>query len=90
MINYFNFKKINNNQFILTNDFGNYVFLSPKEFYEFMTNKIDQSSELYTTLEDRHFIVPRKIKKKFFKTHKKNIAYQKTIYLMLHLYTYLS
>ena len=59
MINYFNFKKINNNQFILTNDFGNYVFLSPKEFYEFMTNKIDQSSELYTTLEDRHFIVPR-------------------------------
>lgn len=35
MINYFNFKKVNE-QYLLTNDFGRYIFLSPGQFREFL------------------------------------------------------
>ena len=35
MINFFNFKKVNH-QYLLTNDFGRYIFLTPVQFRELL------------------------------------------------------
>ena len=35
MINYFNFKRIRN-QYLLTNDLGRYIFITPDQFRELM------------------------------------------------------
>ena len=44
-LNYFNFKSFDN-KVLLTNDFGDYVFLEKDEFHHFITGKIPNDSEL--------------------------------------------
>ncbi|MFA7101089.1 MAG: His-Xaa-Ser system radical SAM maturase HxsB [Bacilli bacterium] len=44
-LNYFNFKKIEN-KFLLTNDFGNFLLVSPDEFKEIMTGEVTSDSLL--------------------------------------------
>lgn len=50
MINYFNFKRIDD-KYLITNDFGHYMFLSPDDFEDFVTEgQVQdpyQSEELY-------------------------------------------
>lgn len=57
MINNFNFKKINNNLILLTNDLGRYIFLKNDDFKLLVLNKIDKYSKLYEELHGRLFIV---------------------------------
>lgn len=45
MLNYFNFKKFDN-QYLLTNDFGRYVFLDEKDFILLIKDEIDYNSEI--------------------------------------------
>lgn len=47
--NYFNFKKFGD-QFLLTNDFGKFVFLSPEEFKAFVAKDFSEKTELYGKL----------------------------------------
>lgn len=58
MINYFNFKKYKDS-YLLTNDFGDYVFLTKKEFYAFLKQELDKESDLYKKLENKQFIIPQ-------------------------------
>ena len=59
MINFFNFRKYKNS-YLLTNDFGDYVFLTKEEFYSFLKDKINKESDLYQTLLQKQFIIPAK------------------------------
>jgi uncharacterized protein len=53
--NYFNFKKIKD-RYLITNDLGRYLFLSPEEFKLFSEGCIAKESELYRRLADNAFI----------------------------------
>ena len=44
MIHYFNFKKLNN-QYLITNDLGRYLFLSKKELQSLLQDQVDVTSE---------------------------------------------
>jgi len=44
-LNYFNFKKLNN-QILMTNDLGKYVFVDPDDFNNIVTKKVDLSTKL--------------------------------------------
>ena len=37
-LNYFNFKKFNENEILLTNDFGNFIFISNEAFEKLVKN----------------------------------------------------
>lgn len=57
MINYFNFKQMDN-RFLITNDFGNYSFLTNKQFYNLLKDQMDPSDddEKKTELIEKGFI----------------------------------
>lgn len=45
-----------NGEFLLTNDMGQYVFLSPDEFTTFTGNNTDPKSTMYSLLKDHGFV----------------------------------
>ena len=45
MINYFNFKKLNN-EYLITNDLGRYLFPYKKELFSLINNQVDMNSDL--------------------------------------------
>lgn len=55
-LNFFNFKELNN-RFLLTNDFGKYVFLTKEQFYALMRKDIDISSPMGNRLLQAKMIV---------------------------------
>lgn len=55
MINYFNFKKFNN-QYLLTNDFGRYIFLSPEHFREMLEHAKVSDPVIENRLEKNAFV----------------------------------
>ena len=55
MINYFNFKRLNN-EFLLTNDFGRYVFLDGKTFKELVLTGTVEDKHLNNELKRNRFI----------------------------------
>ena len=57
MLNHFNFKQISSNQFLITNDFGRYLFLTTTEFKKLAIKKICSEDELYKKLHDNLFVV---------------------------------
>ncbi len=59
MMNHFNFDK-KGDEFLLTNDFGEYVFLSQEEFKNFVNGNLDKTSECYAMLESRGFVSTKK------------------------------
>lgn len=58
--NYFNFKKFDDT-FLLTNDAGKYIFLSPPQMVKLLKNQITENDELYSELQDRFFIFDKSI-----------------------------
>lgn len=60
MINYFNFKKLND-KYLLTNDFGKYAFLDSKSFKELILagNVVDKKIE--SVLKDNKFIFDKSV-----------------------------
>lgn len=54
MNNYFNFRRFNN-EYLITNDFGRYMFLSNKDFKDFAGQKTDLSSDIGELLKDNLF-----------------------------------
>lgn len=60
MINYFNFKKLNN-EYLLTNDFGKYAFLETKTFMELVVNGTVENQEVNTVLKQNKFIYDKSV-----------------------------
>ena len=56
MNNHFNFMW-KNGEVLITNDFGDYAFLSKKEFTDFITNRVQRETDLYKVLSERGFII---------------------------------
>lgn len=54
-LNYFNYKKFNE-KYLVTNDFGNYEFLSEEEFDALIKNRVAPQTDLCRRLERGHFI----------------------------------
>ena len=61
MINYFNFKKLNG-QYLLTNDFGKYAFLTPNDFHELITNGAVTDNKLNDELCRKKFVYTSSLK----------------------------
>lgn len=55
MINYFNFREFNGD-YLLTNDLGRYVFVSPKQFYELVTSSTVSDDTLLNKLKLNAFL----------------------------------
>ena len=53
--NYFNFKRFEDS-FLLTNDAGKYIFMSPFEMSRLLNNQITENENCYKALRDRFFI----------------------------------
>ena len=64
--NYFNFKRIKN-KYLLTNDFGNYIFLNSSEF-EHLKNNEKLPLKISKELENKQFIYFES-KQEFVKYH---------------------
>ncbi|MEG1164840.1 MAG: His-Xaa-Ser system radical SAM maturase HxsB [Oscillospiraceae bacterium] len=54
-LNYFNFKKLEG-KFLLTNDLGSHLFVSPEDFKRIIKKDIDPSSELYRQLLEKNIV----------------------------------
>lgn len=57
MINYFNSKKLSNDKYLITNDFGEYAFIDPVCYNNLVTDSLDQNDINYDVLVDRGFII---------------------------------
>ena len=55
-LNYFNFKKFNENEILLTNDFGNFIFISNEAFEKLVKNLLQVNNHEYKTLIELGFI----------------------------------
>ncbi|MBV7276160.1 His-Xaa-Ser system radical SAM maturase HxsB [Clostridium sp. PL3] len=55
-LNYFNFKKFKD-KYLLTNDLGNFIFLSEDEFPKVYMENYEEGDELYKKLAKEYFIV---------------------------------
>ncbi|BCN31078.1 His-Xaa-Ser system radical SAM maturase HxsB [Anaeromicropila herbilytica] len=56
MKNFFNFKRISSDTFLITNDFGRYVFLKKDDFFSIVNENEVKDSELEKILIDKGFI----------------------------------
>jgi His-Xaa-Ser system radical SAM maturase HxsB len=54
-LNYFNFRRLNNEEFLITNDLGKYLFLKQEDFYK-LTQKEELPENIYKKLVDNYFI----------------------------------
>lgn len=45
----FRFERFDENKYLLTNEVGEYIFLSNEDFQCFVDGKLDEHSELFTT-----------------------------------------
>ncbi len=54
-LGFFRFKKFKN-KYLLTNDVGDYLFLTEKEFKKFLTNNLKKDKEPYLSLKKKNFV----------------------------------
>lgn len=50
-----------NGEFLITNDFGDYAFLSKDEFASFVSGKLERKSELFDLLSQKGFVIDEDI-----------------------------
>lgn len=62
MINYFNFKKWNTNEYLITNDLGQYAFVNAATLYGMCTDS-ELPDEIVDELEEKQFLLPDTTKK---------------------------
>ncbi|WP_415942515.1 hypothetical protein [Mitsuokella multacida] len=53
MLNHFNFKALDDGDFLITNDYGRALFVSPEEFQRFLRQDFDGAEALYQRLHVR-------------------------------------
>jgi len=54
-LGFFRFKKFKN-KYLLTNDVGDFLFLTKKEFENFLTNNLEKDKEPYLSLKEKNFL----------------------------------
>lgn len=54
-LNYFNFKEFGD-RVLMTNDFGQYIFVSKEDFQKILSLKLELNSELYKQLIEKRMI----------------------------------
>ena len=54
-LGFFRFKKLKN-KYLLTNDIGQYLFLTRKEFNDFLAGKLEKDKEPYLALKKKNFL----------------------------------
>ena len=54
-VNFFRFKKFGQ-KYLLTNDIGHYIFLTPAQFRDFLSGILNYKSAIYQELEEKGFI----------------------------------
>ena len=57
MINHFNFKQYDSDSFLITNDFGRYLFLKSDDFKKYVTGQLDHTDPLYEKLHANLFLL---------------------------------
>lgn len=57
MVNHFNFKRLDDGQVLLTNDFGRYLFLSADEFSQFLKGTCSENADLSRRLSENGFLI---------------------------------
>ena len=67
MINYFNFKKFDD-EYLVTNDFGHHMFLSKQDFKLLLKDEIFPENDRYAEFTDKGFVF-RQNKEVFIDTH---------------------
>ena len=60
MNNHFNFMW-KNGEVLITNDFGDYAFLSKDEFASFISGNVQRESELFALLSQKGFVTDENI-----------------------------
>lgn len=57
MINHFNFKQVDSDTFLITNDFGRYLFLKSDDFKKYVTGQCNRGEPLYEKLHTNLFLL---------------------------------
>ena len=57
----FRFERFNDNQYLLTNEVGEYVFLSNDDFHAFVNGKLDEHSVLFYDLASKQIATTDKV-----------------------------
>ena len=57
LLNHFNFKTLDDGDFLITNDYGRALFLSPEEFQRFLRQDFNGAEALYQRLHRAHFVL---------------------------------
>ena len=68
MINYFNFKQISDDEFLISNDFGAFSFVDKQTLMNLVHNSLNKDSEKYNELDEKGFILPSNVDEIFDKT----------------------
>lgn len=55
----FNFKEIDKNTYLITNDFGYYEYISKKDLLKLINNKLEKNNKIYNKLSEKGFISNR-------------------------------
>ena len=54
-LGFFRFSPVNGS-YLLTNDVGDFVFITPAHFEQFISGQLDKESDIFKELKDKHFI----------------------------------
>lgn len=57
MLNHFNFKRIENDKILITNDFGRYAFVNTNDFKALLNDSVEKGTPLYNTLKKKLFLL---------------------------------
>lgn len=74
-LNFFRYKKIDDSRYLLTNDTGNYIYLSDSAFNTFRDSPEKTDPVTYNTLVDNLFIINNSNEKAILKTHRKKYSF---------------
>ena len=73
-LNFFRFKKFEGD-YLLTNDFGKYIFLTESEFREFIYGKLNKNSSIYKDLIRNGFIYQKEKVEELVEKYQKKYSY---------------
>lgn len=73
-VNFFRFKKFGG-KILLTNDIGQYLFLTPRSFDDFIAGKLKKNNKAYQELEEKGFIRNRFNLEKFAQQYRRKNAF---------------
>jgi uncharacterized protein len=73
-LNYFRFKK-NNNKYLITNDIGDYIFLSEKDFNLIKEENIKLSTNLYKKLKKINLVISKESNEELVNSYRTKYAY---------------